>query len=142
MSDPEYQGVVHEYDGILEHDNRLPNWWLMTLFGAIVFSVGYWFYYEWGEGETIVGQYNRQMLATHLAKISKYLSESDVNEAAFTPYEGRIPPNMFGAEAYDDGFSPLDPETYLKIREPGEEFIAAYRRVGPKPFKEALYAAA
>ena len=33
-------------------------------------------------------------------------------------------------------------ETYLKIREPGEEFIAAYRRVGPKPFKEALYAAA
>jgi sulfite reductase (NADPH) hemoprotein beta-component len=33
-------------------------------------------------------------------------------------------------------------ETYLKIREPGEEFIAAYRRVGSKPFKEALYAAA
>jgi hypothetical protein len=23
---------------------------------------------------------------------------------------------MFGAEAYDDGFSPLDPETYAKIR--------------------------
>jgi hypothetical protein len=42
--------------------------------------------------------------------------ESDVNEAAFSPYEGRIPPNMFGAEAYDDGFSPLDPETYVKIR--------------------------
>ena len=33
-------------------------------------------------------------------------------------------------------------ETYLKLREPGEEFLAAYRRVGPKPFKEALYAAA
>lgn len=70
------------------------------------------------EGNTpeLLLPYNRQMLATHLAKISKYLSESDVNEAAFTPYEGRIPPNMFGAEAYDDGFSPLDPETYLKIR--------------------------
>jgi sulfite reductase (NADPH) hemoprotein beta-component len=33
-------------------------------------------------------------------------------------------------------------ETYLKLRQPGEEFIAAYRRVGAKPFKEALYAAA
>jgi hypothetical protein len=60
--------------------------------------------------------YNEPGLATHLSKISKLLLESDVNEAAFTPYEGSIPPNMFGAEAYDDGFSPLDPETYLKIR--------------------------
>ncbi|MDE2446508.1 MAG: nitrite/sulfite reductase [Alphaproteobacteria bacterium] len=33
-------------------------------------------------------------------------------------------------------------ETYVKLREPGEEFLAAYRRVGPKPFKEALYATA
>ncbi len=32
--------------------------------------------------------------------------------------------------------------TYIKLRQPGEEFLAAYRRVGPKPFKEALYAAA
>jgi cytochrome c oxidase cbb3-type subunit 3 len=46
MSTEDYQGNVHEYDGILEHDNHLPNWWLMTLFGAIVFSVGYWFYYH------------------------------------------------------------------------------------------------
>ncbi|MGH6854693.1 MAG: nitrite/sulfite reductase, partial [Aestuariivirga sp.] len=33
-------------------------------------------------------------------------------------------------------------DTYLNLRNPGEEFLAAYRRVGPKPFKEALYAAA
>jgi sulfite reductase (NADPH) hemoprotein beta-component len=30
--------------------------------------------------------------------------------------------------------------TYLKLREPGEEFLGAYRRLGPAPFKEALYA--
>jgi len=33
-------------------------------------------------------------------------------------------------------------DTYLALRQPGEEFLAAYRRVGAKPFKEALYAAA
>ncbi|MBL8789845.1 MAG: nitrite/sulfite reductase [Rhizobiales bacterium] len=33
-------------------------------------------------------------------------------------------------------------ETYLKLRSPGEEFLATYRRIGVKPFKEAIYAAA
>ena len=34
-------------------------------------------------------------------------------------------------------------DTYLRLREaPGEDFLHAFRRVGMKPFKEALYAAA
>ncbi len=32
--------------------------------------------------------------------------------------------------------------TYMGLRQPGEEFLSAYRRVGPQPFKEALYATA
>ena len=37
---------AHEFDGIREFDNKLPMWWLWTFFGAIIFSVGYWFHYE------------------------------------------------------------------------------------------------
>ena len=49
-------------------------------------------------------------------------------------------PGFAGHEVADAIETILD--TYLKLREPGEEFLAAYRRVGAKPFKEALYAAA
>lgn len=54
----------HNYDGIQEFDNPLPNWWLATFYGAIIFSVLYVGYYHFGPGPSL-----NEELASDLAQI-------------------------------------------------------------------------
>lgn len=59
---------AHVFDGIEEYDKKLPNWWLMTLYGAIVFAAGYWFYYHYPEThESSQQRLDRTMNAIALA---------------------------------------------------------------------------
>ena len=53
----------HAYDGIEEYDNPLPGWWSWIFVATIVFSVGYYFYYQIGPGPTIIAQYEEDMRA-------------------------------------------------------------------------------
>ncbi len=55
----------HSFDGIQEYDKRLPNWWLITLYGSIIFWAGYWFYYE----RAHIGHTNAQIVEQELAVI-------------------------------------------------------------------------
>ena len=56
----------HEYDGIKELDNPLPKWWLYLFYATIVFSVGYYFYYEMMGGPS-----HHEQLETSLANYQK-----------------------------------------------------------------------
>ena len=80
----------HTYDGIQEYDKRLPNWWLLTLYGAIAFAVAYWFvHYEASvvlpDGERVTRELNRVEAVKLAAMVDKlndpYLWQASRNSA-------------------------------------------------------------
>ncbi len=68
----------HEYDGIREFDQRLPNWWLYTLYGAIVFSVAYWFIlYQADDGSFQRRQLDQKIESIQAARLAALDSFDD-----------------------------------------------------------------
>ena len=62
--DPIQGAIVHEYDGIKEADNKLPQWWLWSFYLAIAFSFAYWIYYEaFGVGDGPLDRYSQERMA-------------------------------------------------------------------------------
>ena len=61
----EHQGeIVHVYDGIEEADNRLPRWWLWSLYMTVIFAAVYWLAYEeLPFGDSPLEAYNQDKLA-------------------------------------------------------------------------------
>ena len=57
----------HEFDGIQEFDQKLPNWWLTTFYGGIAWFVIYWVVYYY----TGVYQTDQQQIETQLAAIQE-----------------------------------------------------------------------
>lgn len=56
------------------------------------------------------------LLSQRVAVIAQQVVESNVNSAALVPYQGDLPPKMYGAEEDDDGLSLLTPQRYLATR--------------------------
>lgn len=64
-------GPIHEFDGIKEEDNNLPNWWLGILFSTMVFGFAYWFvFHTTKEFETHEDVYRAEVAALKKARLS------------------------------------------------------------------------
>ena len=77
MSDEKEPVILdHDYDGIKEYDNPLPNWWLVTFLGTIIFGALYYIHYEIsGVAPTL-----RDELKTAMAVINAKVPTSTQNQ--------------------------------------------------------------
>ncbi|HSI65220.1 MAG TPA: cbb3-type cytochrome c oxidase N-terminal domain-containing protein, partial [Candidatus Saccharimonadia bacterium] len=68
----------HVYDGIQEYDQRLPNWWLFTLYITIVFFVGYWAaYYQFKLIDTDETRLNKAIATIDAARLKQLEAVDD-----------------------------------------------------------------
>jgi cytochrome c oxidase cbb3-type subunit III len=57
----------HEFDGIQEYDQKLPNWWLFTFYGAVAWFVVHWVVYS----DTTVLKSDRHLVAEKITTIQR-----------------------------------------------------------------------
>jgi cytochrome c oxidase cbb3-type subunit 3 len=101
--DREMQG--HEYDGIKEFDNPLPNWWLMTFLGTIIFAFLYFIHYEVGGGPSL-NQELQAAMKSFESKKSSGTKSLTAKAAEFTELQladlAQDPKNLaLGAQIYE-----------------------------------------
>lgn len=68
----------HVFDGIQEYDKRMPNWWLLTFYGAIVFWLGYWFYYhQIRQGTADIAELQAELTRIEAVKLASSSTQLD-----------------------------------------------------------------
>jgi cytochrome c oxidase cbb3-type subunit 3 len=72
----------HDYDGIKEYDNPLPQWWLWLFYGTIAFGVLYFPYIILGFGPSEVQEYQQEMAAMKPAQTAQTAPMAPMDEGA------------------------------------------------------------
>lgn len=71
----------HVYDDIVEHDNKLPLWWQLTLYGAVVFALCYWFGRRLGAIESPGQAYQSNLAVEHAAEAERARARGTIDDA-------------------------------------------------------------
>ncbi len=73
---------AHEFDGIQEYDNKLPNWWLWILYGSIVFALAYWIVFHTLHVRDLPRErFQKEMVAAAQAQLERMAAGGVTNES-------------------------------------------------------------
>jgi len=73
--------MAHEFDGIREFDNRLPNWWMWIMYGSIIFALFYWIvFHTLSLRQLPREQFEEVMAEAQAAQLSRMMAAGIDNE--------------------------------------------------------------
>lgn len=73
----------HEFDGIQEFDNHLPNWWLWTFYLACIFSFFYWLWYHgFAFGSTPMDDLRAELARGQVHAVETMFTDDDLRAAS------------------------------------------------------------
>ena len=76
----------HVFDGIQEYDQKLPNWWLFTLYISIAFFVAYWLaYYQFKLIDTDETRLNKSLAVIDTARLKQFEAIDDAKLCEHAP---------------------------------------------------------
>jgi cytochrome c oxidase cbb3-type subunit 3 len=75
---------THVYDDIVEHDNKLPLWWQLTLYGAVLFAMVYWFGRRYDAIQSPAERYAQDVAAQRAAEAEAARARGTVDDAMLT----------------------------------------------------------
>jgi cytochrome c oxidase cbb3-type subunit 3 len=71
----------HVYDDIVEHDNKLPLWWQLTLYGAIAFGLVYWYGRRMDAIASPAQAYAQDLAVEHAAEAERARARGTIDDA-------------------------------------------------------------
>jgi cytochrome c oxidase cbb3-type subunit 3 len=85
QSDGPPEMVVHEYDGIVEHDNVLLCWWVGAMIATIVFAFSYWlFFHSFDKGQLASAAYAERKAVELAAEAERIKAAGEVTPEMLT----------------------------------------------------------
>lgn len=68
--DKKTEHTQHVYDGIVEENNPMPDWWNWLFIFTVIFAAIYWLHYSTGGGPKLIDEYHAAM-AQYQEKVDK-----------------------------------------------------------------------
>lgn len=71
----------HVYDGIVEENNPMPDWWIWLFIGTVIFGFIYWIHYELGGGRNQQDEYKASIAELQIRVEKNAVSAVDTEES-------------------------------------------------------------